>query len=193
MGRLRYGSGSVCERKILGQKVKIEVDSEGIFRASINGDYHTCDTLAGLLPKLRRSAQKARITVAIPATLVDVGKYTSGSHFHRKYLGVGCVDILLTGFDPRTDEIQFRNVDGTPYEKERHSRFMRDDIRRPMTKAEQAEWVRLHNEKERTRKAFEAYEKKFQMDARKVVKDALNAAVDDPKEAPTDESEDPRE
>lgn len=180
---------------ILGEKIEIFVNSEGEFSARAGGEGHRADRLADLLPKLRRSAQKRRVKVAVPATVIGVGLYDGGPRFNRKYLGIGCKDVLLTGIDPRTDEVTFRNTDGSVLDKDLYNfHRVHGDLLfcRPMPPEAQQEYTRLYTARQAAKDAMSEFEETWKLNAYAAVKEAINAAVDDPKEDLVEESEDPR-
>ena len=162
-----------------GEKVEIHVDSEGMFYARIGLDSLKEETLKALVAKLRRASNKTRVTVAVPATLLNVQDHT-GSGFSRKYHGQTCKRVVLTGINPKTDEVNFTYENG---EKGSQSRWNRDAaFGRPMTDADIAEWKRLDKARRVAKDAFDKFEEKFtgrlgrnEFDALQVVKDAIEA------------------
>jgi len=190
MSRRHWSREALKVVQILGQKIEITVSTDGIFQAKVHGDLHESPTLAGLLPKLRHSAKKTRIKVAVPATVTGVQLF-EGSGFQKKYLGMGCVDIVLTGIDPRRDKVQYTRADGAKDERDRFDRNGVSFCKR-MPVAEQKRFRVLYDAKRKADNDLYEFEKKWEMDAYKAVQDALTAAVDDPKEAVEEDEADPR-
>lgn len=190
MGRRRYSEDPLKTVQILGQKVEIHVDSDGEFRAKVGLDFLKADTLKALVAKARTAAQKTRVKVSIPATLVGVQEW-NGTGYSRQYKGMTCKRVTLTGINPKSERLNFVYENGTPGTQERFGD--RYDIGKPMTDAEIAEWKRLYKAKVSTADTFHKYEEKWKMkDPFKIVQDAMAAALDDAHEDDAVDDDDPR-
>lgn len=175
--------------QIQGEKIEINVDSSGFFTARVGLDYLKFETLKELEAAARKALRKTRVTVAVPATLIHVSKY-SGVGYTRKYHGETCRRVILTGINPKTDEVNYVFEDTG--EKGAHERFgsRSGKFGRPMTDDDIREWERLHREKKAAEERFEKFERKFVgeyssrnfFEAEKLVRAAIQAKADEANE-----------
>lgn len=203
-GRRWRGDGTYKTVTIRGEKVDITVDTDGVFYGKIGLDSFKFDTLKELMAALRRSANKLKITVAVPATLIHISKHT-GTGYNRKYLGETCRRIVLHSINPKSNEINFTyEDDGEKGTQDRWS-GRSAKIGKPMTDDEIAEWERLYGEQQAAEKRFRQFEYKFTgdsddmrrkrepFDAHAVVEAAIRAKADEANEETEVEDEaDPR-
>jgi hypothetical protein len=185
----RWGREALKTVQILGERVEVSVNTDGEFSAKIGLDYCRADTLKALMGQLRKAAGKTRITLALPATIIGYNKY-SGHGVYRKFLGVSVARGVITGINPKTNEIQFTHDDG---EKE-SGRWAGDrrSFGKPMTDEQIAEYERLYVAHSRAEKQLEAFvERHRYKDPFDTVRKAIAQAADEVKEEPEVE-EDPR-
>lgn len=195
MSRQRYKDEALKTITIQGNKYDINVDSDGEFTCRVGVDFLKTDTLKEMIKLVGRSARKNKVEVAIPAMLIGARVRDDDSPYsHRRGVTIGftCKPITVIGIDNSTNELKYRDADGHVGKRERFGFDDREYIGKPMTPAEVKEWLRLRKEKHAAADAFSTFNKKFEFkDLHGLVKDALNAAVDDPKETP-EADEDPR-
>ena len=187
----RYRHDVLKTIRVRGEKYEISVNSDGEFTAHVAGDYLRETTLAELLKKIKRSANKRHIEVAIPAMLSRVNDYTAGGFHERKFKGITCKPITLIGVETNYMQVKYRDWDGKVCKHERGGHG-EEKILKPMTPDQVKKWAQLYKAKNDAATAFYEYEKPFVFEQPySAVKDALNAAVDTPVEPP-EESDDPR-
>ena len=179
--------------KVRDKKYEIHVDKDGEFRCNVGPTYLKSDRLAELLPRIRREADKQRIEVSLRGMVCGVGRHT-GTRWNRKHEPETCHAITVFGVNDEKHTVRYRyDSGGVETERERHgwdSDFM---FAKPMTPADVKEWHRLRDARDKARSAFEKFKEKWEW--KDVYADVLKAqaeAVDDPKEEPETETDDPR-
>lgn len=188
MARRRFGEDILKTIKVRGRSIEIRVSTDGEFFASAGTDHVRSDRLADLVAKVRRAIQKTKVSVAVPATAMDLQKMTHGvTRIHEKYVGQTCRRIVVTGIDPRDNDLVWRWENGEKPDK------YHDDVRlnhrmefgKPMTDAQIAEFERLSKAKRVADDAHYKFSEQFRWrELFGAVKEAIDAAVDAPKEEP---------
>jgi len=190
VSRSHYSRDKLKTVQIYGEKVAIDVNTDGKFSAKVGLDFCQADTLAELMVKLRKAGKKTRVTVAVPASLMGYQLFKGENSWNRKFIRTTCVRITMTGINPKTDEIQFRHEDGTKVEQGRWSN--RTEFGKPMTDEQIAEYDELYVAHQRAQEKFEAFVDRFKLkDPFEVVRKAITQAADEVTEEPEVE-EDPR-
>lgn len=180
------------KRKINGVTVEIRVDDDGQFQARVAGEWLTADTLKGLEAQLAKTLKRAKIKVAIPATMLGVQKSTHFAARGSRVSGNGTRDILLVGIHSGNGNLLIRDdVEGSAVEQVTGFRQGNDIVRR-LTKEEAATYTRLQKEKQAAESAAYDFEKRVKVDAEKLIRAAIAEKTDDPTEPEVDDDEDPR-
>jgi hypothetical protein len=195
MGRRRRISGDdpEWEEEILGRMYTITLStSSGSFRSSVNGDHVSADTKDELVKEIQKRARKARLKVSVPATQIDVVEKEFFGGRKQWIFGVGTRDLVLTGIHSRTGKVLVKYTNGeTTQVSGRWGRS--SEIVKRLTKAEIEEYKKLKRAAMVATEAYAKFEKKVRLDPEKVVREAMNEAVDDPREDDEDDyPEDPR-
>ena len=87
-----------------GKKFKISVTTKGDFHTIVDGDNMEAETLEKLKGKISRSQRRAKVRIAIPAT---VGLGSSRYNHEDETL----IDVEITGIHQRNRNLLYRRVD----------------------------------------------------------------------------------
>jgi hypothetical protein len=179
---------------VWGEKINVSIDSSGFFSARAGIDYLRAASLNELLGQLRKAISKTRIKVAVPATLANVDVYDKpGQSWRRKVIARTCKRIIMTGINPKNNEIQYVMEDGTKGEQRRRSYSHDGGFMKPMTDDQIAEWERLIGARDKATSDFDKFVERFKMDdAEKIVRAAIEAKASEAPESEEEETGDPR-
>jgi len=194
----------ICTEHIGGRKggldVKIKADARtGYFSAGVGGDHYSAKTREELLEKLAKAVKKTRVKLNVPLTIIGrVARIVkAGVGDTRSWIthdpGVGFEHVVLIGTHASTGRLLLRKEDGTKMEQERFGYGSRGGtLCRRLTVDEAAQYVTLHTEYERARKAYEKFESRVEVkDPDKFVAKKIAEAADAVKEEPEADA-DPR-
>ncbi len=153
-----------------GLDVTIKADARsGFFTASVSGDYLTAKTRDELLQKVEKAVKKTRVKLNVPLTIIGrvarvvnagVGSYHSWTTYDS---GVGYEHVTLVGLHAQTGRMLLRKDDGTKLEQDRYSGRGTGTICRRLTDEEAAQYVKLHTEHYRAKKAYEKFETRVEI------------------------------
>jgi hypothetical protein len=181
-----------------GTNVTIKADARtGWFTANVAGDHYSAKTKDELLTKLAGAIKKTRVRISVPLTIIGtvarvvkagVGSYRSWTTYDP---GVGYQHAVLVGTHASTGALLLRKEDGSKFERDRWGG--RDGtLCRRLTPEEVEQYIKLHTEYERARKAYEKFEARVEIkDPEKFVNKKLAEAADAVKEEP-EVDDDPR-
>lgn len=196
--RRRRGSRShvdvIREIVVNRRRYEINVNSDGEFTAYVAGDHIRHDTLKATMSEIRRRAKKLEVRISIPVTVLGHGRRI-GRRLHRQYIG----DVhhgTIIEYDDDSSEYKIRFDDGGLETFSRWGGRVESDeftIAKPMSQAEVKEWARLRDTKRKASDRYEEYTRRFTFkDVHSVVKDAYEAAIDQPNEKSEIPDDDPR-
>ncbi len=158
----------LTEIDIRGEKVKVQVDINGRFHASLGGKKFSAGTIDGLRPYLMSASAKKKTKVEIPV-------------FRAKFIYGGGLEfepLILTGINAATDNITYRTDTGRYDKSKQFSRYDHgDSIYSPISKALQDEGKALYAAHKKAERAWEAFEKTHQIKPREVVLAAIEKAT----------------
>lgn len=179
-------------KTINGQKVEFRVNGDGEFCTIIAGEFIREDSLKAAESKARALTKKAKRKIALPFTIMGAKMYTPGSHFTRKYLGIGCRDITITGIHAGTGNLLFR-YDDDPRQEVHQDTGMGYDTKivKRMSPEQQEEFRRLYKANSDAHEALSTFQEKFKVKVDELVEQAINQSADDPNE-PDETDGDPR-
>jgi hypothetical protein len=137
-----------------GKTYKVEVSGTGSFGTVIDHDPIQAESYEKLKEKIVRLTRRASVRLALPAT------YAQGrSRWRDDTSSVALVDIVITGIHRQNRDILARTVGGT----EEALRLIggQGEILHRLTNAQAEQYMLLLKARNDSRKAFEAYEKKY--------------------------------
>lgn len=181
-----------------GLDVKIKADARsGLFTANVAGEHYSAKSKDELLTKLAGVVKRTRVKINVPLTVIGtvarvvkagIGSYRSWTTYDP---GVGFEHAVLVGTHASTGRLLLRKEDGSKFERDRWGG--RDGtLCRRLTPEEVAQYVKLHTEHERARKAYEKFVERVEIkNPEKFVVKKLAEAADKVTEAP-EEDADPR-
>lgn len=178
-----------------GQKFEIFVSPDGVFSARGAGEWLSDETLKGLLAKIRKSAKRIKIVVAVPVTVLGRQLSTPRYSRHKWISGHGVQHITLTGIHGKYECAMYRD-DVLP-----DDRGLTSDLRsgyrdheqfvRRLTDDEAAEFKRLSLAAEAAKEALHAFVGLRKVDPDELAKAAIAEKIDTPDD-PAEQDEDPR-
>jgi hypothetical protein len=177
--------------KIDGRSYEILVTEDGTFCSEILGERVTAPTKADLVKQLRSKARKAKVRLAISATLVatvvEPSKWGKDLNFTA---GVGAHTVTITGLHSQNGDVLLR-LDGQNGKSHRWSgggwRNQEGVLCARLTPTEDQEYRTLHQAFLDAQAAYETFINAHRIkNPKDWVSEQVNAAVDDPKESPTE-------
>jgi hypothetical protein len=169
--------------EIDGQKFKVDVTDDGMFRALHDGDPISAQTYADLSDKLRKRLRRAKVRLALPVTLLGVTMAPPPTR-ERSWMpdkplrpAQATVDAVITGIHAQNRDVLIDLPDGTKHRASGYAHRNEGTIARRLTPEEAATYVQLAKAADEADTALAAFVEKVGItDAREWVREQVEAA-----------------
>ena len=161
-----------------GKKFVIEITDDGEFRTLIDGDPLRADTYEKLKQKIMRSQRRAKVRIALPATIA-----LSSSHFSSD--AEQLVDVEITGIHQRNRTVLYRRLDTDKAGTVEYS----DTLLKRLDGAGKATYQALLRAKLGATKTFDTHKRAQTLDVEKVKQQVREAEKAAGIERPEDDDE----
>lgn len=171
--------------------VGIIVNSDGIFRAQVAGEWLYAETLKEVESKVEKILKKTKVSVSIPVSQLGVVWSDAPYRQGRWSNGIGVRHLTVTGIHGGTGNVIVK--DEKTGKTEQLTGWRAGVVRR-LTDVEVAEYVRLAAEERAAVRALRTYVGQFELkgDLPDQIKEAQGEKIDTPVESEELVSDDPR-